>query len=56
MTIAGLVLALSFALLAIVPLRQFRELAPYMTLGLLFDAFVARTLLVLAVILLIGRE
>jgi RND superfamily putative drug exporter len=53
-TIAGLVLALSFALLALVPLRAFRELAFAMAAGLLIDAFVVRTLLVPALIALVG--
>ena len=53
-TVAGLVLALSFALLALVPLRSFRELAFVMTFGLLLDAFVVRTLLVPALMALFG--
>src|SRR5690606_31131818 len=44
--IAGLVLAASFALLALVPLRAFHQLAFAMTFGLLLDAFLVRTLLV----------
>jgi RND superfamily putative drug exporter len=55
-TIAGLVLALSFALLAIVPLRPFRELALAMTGGLLIDAFLVRTVFVPALITLVGRR
>jgi putative drug exporter of the RND superfamily len=53
-TVAGIVLALSFALLALVPLRPFRELAFAMSVGLLIDAFIARTLLVPALITLVG--
>jgi RND superfamily putative drug exporter len=53
-TVAGIVLALSFALLALVPLRPFRELAFAMTAGLLLDAFVVRTLLVPALMALAG--
>ncbi|MCW2959225.1 MAG: family transporter [Solirubrobacterales bacterium] len=53
-TIAGLVLALSFALLAIVPVTSFREIAVVMFLGLILDAFVVRTLLVPALISLFG--
>ncbi len=53
-TVAGIVLALSFALLAIVPVRAFRELAVVMCGGLLIDAFIVRTLLVPAVITLLG--
>lgn len=55
-TVAGLVLALSFALLAIVPLRAFRELAFAMGVGLLLDAFLVRTLLVPALISLVGER
>jgi putative drug exporter of the RND superfamily len=55
-TIAGVVLALSFALLALVPLRAFRELAFAMSAGLLIDAFVVRTLLVPALIVLVGER
>ncbi|MBA2349938.1 MAG: MMPL family transporter [Solirubrobacterales bacterium] len=55
-TIAGIVLALSFGLLAVVPLRAFRELAFAMFAGLLIDAFVVRTLLVPALIALVGEK
>jgi putative drug exporter of the RND superfamily len=54
--VAGLVLALSFAALAIVPLRSFRELAFAMGVGLVLDAFVVRTLLVPALISLVGER
>ncbi len=53
-TVAGIVLALSFALLALVPLRPFRELAFVISFGLLVDAFLVRTLLVPALIVLVG--
>ncbi len=53
-SLAGTVLALSFALLVIVPVASFRELAFAMTAGLLIDAFVVRTLLVPALISLVG--
>jgi RND superfamily putative drug exporter len=55
-TIAGLVLAASFALLAVVPLRPFRELAFVMGVGLLIDAFLVRTVLVPALIVLVGER
>lgn len=55
-TIAGLVLALSFALLAIVPLRPFRELAFLLGAGLLIDAFIVRTFLAPALITLVGER
>jgi RND superfamily putative drug exporter len=54
--VAGLVLAGSFALLALVPVRPFRELAFSMSAGLLLDAFVVRTLLVPALIVLVGTR
>jgi RND superfamily putative drug exporter len=55
-TIAGLVLAASFALLALVPLRPFRELAFAMAVGLPIDAFLVRTLLVPALIVTVGER
>ena len=51
---AAFVLALSFALLAIVPLRSFFEIAFAMAIGLLIDAFVVRALLVPALLVLVG--
>ena len=53
-TIAGLVLAASFSLLAIVPLRPFRELAFILATGLLIDSFIVRSLLAPALITLVG--
>ncbi len=53
-TIAGLVLAASFAVLALVPVRPFAELALTMAAGLLIDALLVRTLLVPALITLVG--
>jgi putative drug exporter of the RND superfamily len=53
-TVAGIVLALSFALLALVPVRPFRELAFVMSCGLLIDAFLGRTLFVPALITIVG--
>lgn len=52
---AGLILAGSFALLAIVPLTTFRVVALTMALGLLLDAFLVRQLLVPALVVLVGR-
>ncbi len=52
--VAGIVLALSFAMLAIVPLRPFRELAFLLASGLLIDAFVVRALLAPALMTLFG--
>lgn len=51
---AAFVLALSFALLAIVPLRAFFEIAFAMAVGLLIDAFVVRALLVPALLVVVG--
>ncbi|MBW3609639.1 MAG: MMPL family transporter [Actinobacteria bacterium] len=51
---AGIVLAFSFAALALVPLLAFRQLAFVMAAGLLIDAFLVRTVLVPAVIALAG--
>lgn len=53
--VAGLALALSFATLAFIPLRQFREFAFAMTVGVLLDAFVIRALLVPALVSLFGE-
>jgi RND superfamily putative drug exporter len=54
-TTAGLALAAGFGLLALVPLAQFREIAVAMALGILLDAFVVRSLLVPALVVLFGR-
>jgi len=53
-TVAGIVLALSFAMLWLVPVRAFQELAVAMGIGLLIDAFLVRTLLVPALVMLVG--
>jgi RND superfamily putative drug exporter len=49
-TVAGLTLAASFAMLAIVPLRSFREFAFAMSVGVLLETFLVRSLLVPALI------
>jgi putative drug exporter of the RND superfamily len=54
-TVAGITLAATFGLLAIVPLRPFRELALLMSLGVLIDALIVRSVLVPALIALAGR-
>ena len=54
-TIAGLALAASFGLLALVPLDQFREIAVAMAIGVAIDTFVVRSLLVPALVVLFGR-
>jgi RND superfamily putative drug exporter len=54
-TAAGITLAASFAMLALVPLRQFRELAFVMGLGVLIDALLVRSVMVPALLTLLGR-
>jgi RND superfamily putative drug exporter len=55
-TVAGLTLAATFALLAIVPLRPFRELAMLMAIGVLIDALFVRPVLVPALIAAVGPK
>jgi putative drug exporter of the RND superfamily len=52
--IAGVTLAISFGLLAIVPLRPFREIAFAMSVGILIDALIVRSLVVPAILALVG--
>ncbi|HEY0389120.1 MAG TPA: MMPL family transporter [Gaiellales bacterium] len=52
---AGLSLAASFALVALIPIRPFRELAGVMALGILLETFLVRSLLAPAVIAVLGR-
>jgi RND superfamily putative drug exporter len=54
-SVAGIALALSFAVLAIVPLDAFRELAFMMSVGVLLETFLVRTLLIPALISVFGR-
>jgi putative drug exporter of the RND superfamily len=54
-TAAGLALAVSFGLLAIVPMAPFEELGLVLCLGILIDAFIVRSLLVPALLSLFGR-
>jgi RND superfamily putative drug exporter len=54
-TVAGLVLAGSFAVLGLVPLVQFREFAFVMAVGILLDTFLVRSLLVPSLISVFGR-
>jgi RND superfamily putative drug exporter len=55
-TVAGLALAASFAALALLDLRQFREFAFAMVVGILLDAFLVRSLLIPALISLFGER
>jgi RND superfamily putative drug exporter len=52
---AGITLATSFALLAIVDVRAFRELAFAMAVGILLETFIVRPLLVPALLSLFGE-
>ena len=52
---AGITLALSFAMLAFVPLRPFREFALAMSAGIIFDVFVVRSLLIPSLVSLVGK-
>ena len=53
--LAGLAMAASFALLAIVPLVPFREFALVMTLGVLIDSFLVRSILTPALVSSFGE-
>jgi RND superfamily putative drug exporter len=53
--IAGLTLAGSFALLALIPIRPMRELAFVMAAGILIDSFVVRSILVPSLMAAFGR-
>jgi RND superfamily putative drug exporter len=54
-TVAGITLASTFALLALVPLRSFRELGLLMAIGVLVDALLVRPLLIPTLIAVVGR-
>jgi RND superfamily putative drug exporter len=54
-SVAAITLALSFAMLAIVDLWSFRQLAVLLAAGVLIDAFFVRSLLVPALVALFGR-
>ena len=54
-TVAGLILALSFAAVALIPIQGFREIAFALCVGLLLDTLIARTLLVPALVAIFGR-
>jgi hypothetical protein len=54
-TTAGLALAASFAMLALIPLEQFRQLALLMAIGVILDAVVVRSVLVPSLVVLFGR-
>lgn len=54
-TTAGAILAATFALVAIIPLSTFRQIAFAMAVGLLLDTLVIRPVLTPAVLTLLGR-
>ncbi len=54
-TTAGVALAASFAMLAVIPLEQFRQMAVAMAVGVIIDAIIVRSLLVPALVALFGR-
>ena len=54
-TTAGVALAASFGLLAVIPLEQFRQLAIIMAVGVILDTVVVRSLLVPSLVALTGR-
>ncbi len=51
---AGITLAASFGVVAVIPVRSFREVAFAMVVGLLLETFIVRSLLVPALIALFG--
>jgi RND superfamily putative drug exporter len=55
-TVAGFILALSFAATALIPILGFIELAFALSVGLLLDTLLARTLLVPALVATFGRS
>jgi putative drug exporter of the RND superfamily len=54
-TVAGVALALSFAMLAIIPITPFAVMAFAMGVGILLDTFLVRSVLVPALIVVCGR-
>jgi RND superfamily putative drug exporter len=54
-TVAGVALALSFAMLAIIPITPFAVMAFAMGVGILLDTFLVRSALVPALVVLFGR-
>jgi RND superfamily putative drug exporter len=54
-TVAGVALALSFAMLAIIPITPFAVMAFAMGVGILLDTFLVRSVLVPALVVVCGR-
>lgn len=55
-TSAGVILAASFAMVAVIPLGTFRQIAFIMAVGLLMDTFIIRPILTPAVLTLLGAK
>jgi putative drug exporter of the RND superfamily len=55
-SIAGVALACSFAMLAIVPISPFREFAVAIGIGVIVDTFVVRTILIPALLAAVGER
>ncbi|HEX4730264.1 MAG TPA: MMPL family transporter [Solirubrobacterales bacterium] len=55
-TVAGLILALSFAAVMLIPIQSFREIGFALFVGLLLDTLIARTLLIPALVAIFGRD
>jgi RND superfamily putative drug exporter len=55
-TVAGVALALSFAMLAIIPITPFAVMAFAMGVGILLDTFLVRSMLVPALVVVFGRS
>jgi RND superfamily putative drug exporter len=55
-TVAGLILALSFAAVMLIPIQSFREIGFTLFVGLLLDTLIARTLLIPALVAIFGRD
>lgn len=54
-TVAGVILALSFAAVVLIPIQSFREIGFALFVGLLLDTLIARTLLIPALVAAFGR-
>ncbi len=55
-TVAGVILALSFAAVMLIPIQSFREIGFALAVGLLLDTLIARTLLIPALVAAFGRR
>lgn len=55
-TTAGLALAVSFGMLAVIPIASFHQLAVAMSLGILIDSFLVRSVMMPAMLTVFGRS